>query len=371
MRLYFMKQKAIDYMKANIRNIYMNYYRYNTNEWIYDLFDYDPFEFFIDIPDFELANIEGAIGSVELENCKIIYSHLKNISASQASDERLWAGLCNGVFYQYVRKRWKYGSTQLKKVETDSSAILSRFFFSGGTRAGLYRNTLSKCWWVGYLTYNNAAYNKWELLDALGPNDFATKVSDIFYSNNFSANSDILEGICNSIKFFEERDIKLSVAEHIRPTLQYLNAIGGATLLDMYSSDEIKSIVIENIRRIQSGVQGDLIDAEENDVEENFEIEPKGLASEIDIDYQEFVESIEKETELVDVNSVLDKLEEIKHGCTVITHMMPKNKRMIYKIPLKNDSRELYEIERKMLGKCVGDIIRVGMNTFKVEEIHW
>ena len=48
-----------------------------------------------------------------------------------------------------------------------------------------------------------------------------------------------------------------------------------------------------------------------------------------------------------------------------------KNKRMIYKIPLKNDSRELYEIERKMLGKCVGDIIRVGMNTFKVEEIHW
>ena len=53
-----MKKNAIDYLKTNMRNQYMNYYRYKTNEWIYNLFDYDPFEFFIEIPDFELVDLQ-------------------------------------------------------------------------------------------------------------------------------------------------------------------------------------------------------------------------------------------------------------------------------------------------------------------------
>ena len=135
MKLYFMKQNAIDYLKANMRNQYMNYFRYKTNEWIYRLFDYDPFEFFMEVPDFELAPvISRTTGEVELENCKRMYTNLRKISESQASDERLWAGLCNGVFYNYVRVRWNYSSMRPKNPEKDSSAIISRFFFSGGGR---------------------------------------------------------------------------------------------------------------------------------------------------------------------------------------------------------------------------------------------
>lgn len=92
MKLYFMKQKAIDYLKANMRNIYMNYFRYKTNEWIYDLFDYDPFEYFMEVPDFELSGIVGRMaGEVDFDNCKILYTNLRRISESQASDERLSA----------------------------------------------------------------------------------------------------------------------------------------------------------------------------------------------------------------------------------------------------------------------------------------
>ena len=40
MKIYFMKQKALDYMRANIGTLYVNYYRERTNQWIYDLFDY-------------------------------------------------------------------------------------------------------------------------------------------------------------------------------------------------------------------------------------------------------------------------------------------------------------------------------------------
>ena len=68
MKLYFMKQSAIDYLKTNMRTLYMNYYRYNTNEWIYDLFSYDPFELFMDVPDFSLASIGESKGEADFEN---------------------------------------------------------------------------------------------------------------------------------------------------------------------------------------------------------------------------------------------------------------------------------------------------------------
>ena len=168
MKIYFMKQKALDYMRTNIGTLYTNYYQNKTNQWIYDLFDYDPFELFIDIPDFKLASLDKKKGELDLENCKILYENLINISASQASDERLWAGLCNGVFYDYLIKRWDYNNIRLKDSKNDASTILSRFFFKEKTRVGLFRNSLAKYWWVGQATYQKNATNKFELLDALG-----------------------------------------------------------------------------------------------------------------------------------------------------------------------------------------------------------
>ena len=224
MKLYFMKQNAIDFLKANMKNYYMNYFRYNSNDWIMDLFDYDPFEYFIDVPDFTLAPIRQPVGTTVIENCKIVYTNLRNISDSQASDERLWAGLCNGIFYKYIRGRWNYSGMTPKKPDTDASTVTSRFFFSGGGIGGKYRNTLSKCWWVGRSTYLPDDTSHWKILDMIGPDDIASKVQEIFYNNTFSANPDILVGICRGMDFFRKRGKKVVVKEHLRPTLQYMNA---------------------------------------------------------------------------------------------------------------------------------------------------
>ena len=81
MKLYFMKQTALDYLKANMSTLYINYYRENTNKWITDLFDYDPFEVFIEVPDFQLAPIpveNNKRGEMDLQNCKILYTKLIN-----------------------------------------------------------------------------------------------------------------------------------------------------------------------------------------------------------------------------------------------------------------------------------------------------
>ena len=36
-----MKQKALDYLRANMSTLYVNYYREKDNQWIKDLFDYE------------------------------------------------------------------------------------------------------------------------------------------------------------------------------------------------------------------------------------------------------------------------------------------------------------------------------------------
>lgn len=66
----------------------------------------NPFIEFAEIDNFELADLSLPKGQIDAENTKILYSKLRNkITPSQASDERLWAGLCNSTFYSYLKDR--------------------------------------------------------------------------------------------------------------------------------------------------------------------------------------------------------------------------------------------------------------------------
>ena len=389
MKIYFMKQKALDYMKANINTLYVNYYRNKTNQWIYDLFDYDPFEFFIDIPDFKLASLETKKGELDLENCKILYKNLMGISESQASDERLWAGLCNGVFYGYLIKRWDYNNLELKDSKNDASTVHSRFFFKGKTRAGLFRNSLAKYWWVGQATYQKDAINKFELLDALGPEDFSSKISDLFYSNTFASNLTILSGICKAWKMFSNRGIKLTMKEHFRPALQYLNALGGGILLDILSEDEIKAIFFDYAYQLYNNKEALAITIEETDDTDNED----EIALEIDSNIQELRERNEvvtktKETEaetervVIGEKNIEDKKDatfveklmgaptEVVFGCTVIVQRKRDEQILEYNIP-KTEEAQWFTIQKILLGKSVNDDIRCATDTYTVVEIKW
>ena len=252
MKLYFMKEKALIYLKSNMKMFYFKYYHEKTNDWIKELFDYDPFEFFMEIPDFSLMAIGDSAGKTDLENCKLFYTNLMRISESQASEERLWAGLCNSTFYDFVRKRWNYDELKMKNPEADSGAILSRFFLKTGTRGGFFRNTLAKYWWVGRSTYDAVDENHFKLLDYLGPDDLSTKISDLFYSNTFASNLSIMRAVCVAWKCFndEHKERKLTVREYFRPAVQYLNAFGGGVMLDALGDDELTQIVYQYFEQL-------------------------------------------------------------------------------------------------------------------------
>ncbi len=260
MKLYMMKKSALETLKSNMRDIYSRYYIEDTNEWMRDVCDDDPFIEIADVEPFELADLTLSKGEIDAKNCKIVYSHLrKYISPSQASDERLWAGLCNGTFYGYLKERWNYIGEIKGDTEKNVGNITSRFFFSGNAvRRGLYRNTLSKCWWVGFNLYDVSNKNHFWRIDALGFNDFSSKISDIFASNNFSSNINIVDGIIKALLYFREKEIPLKQREHIRASLQLLNAVGGSIVLDGLDKDEIANIVIRNIETILAGDKGAL-----------------------------------------------------------------------------------------------------------------
>ena len=265
MKLYMMKKKAVDTLKSEMRNIYHKYYIEDTNDWMEEICGENPFIEFTDIDKFELTDLSLPKGQIDAENSKILYSKLRNkITPSQASDERLWAGLCNATFYNYLKDRWGYNGEIKGDEKKNIGDILSRFFFTGGTRRGIYRNTLSKCWWVGYNLYDTKENHFWRI-DALGANDFSSKISDIFTSNNFSSNINIMDGILKALLHYKEQGVYIAEREHIRPSMQLLNAIGGSVILDGLGSDEIADIVIKNIDTIMSGENNVLDYSETND----------------------------------------------------------------------------------------------------------
>ena len=398
MKLYFMKQTALDYLKANMSTLYINYYRENTNKWITDLFDYDPFEVFIEVPDFQLAPIpteNNKKGEMDLQNCKILYTKLINISESQASDERLWAGLCHSVFYSYVRSRWNYQNLQLKDDSKDAGAILSRFFFSGGVRSGFFRNTLAKYWWVGRTAYQPKSTNKFELLDALGPDDFASKVTDLFYSYTFSSNPAIICGICKAWKIFRDNGIKLPVREYFRPALQYFNALGGGILLDVLSEEEVKDIFFEYVQQLYND-RGNIALVSVSTESEDFDDDVTEIISETlqhirdaneektEIPYDEkkerpgvIVIGAKSDEAIRDAEKIM-KLrgapEKVEYGCTVVIAQLGSDKKISYNIPKKDDTTATwYGIQKMLFGKTVGYEFFAGasLGKCKIESISW
>lgn len=273
MKLCIMKQDCLNEIKSNLDKLYPLYFADKDNGWMETVCGQNPFTpFGKDIPDFSLADLDKdkTVSEIDLENCKIVYSNLMFLSESQASDERLWAGLTNGVFYDYMRKRCGYDTKKPKSKDKQASEIRSRYFFKGGNRSGFYRNFLAKCWWVGRALYDESNINHFEKLDIIGSRDLTTKISDIFYSNTYSSNPEILDGIVLFFEHLNNEGFKYTLREHIRPCLKHLNTVGGAIILDCLSKEEIRDELIDYLDHL---IVGDEAEAHSEDYEDDDELE--------------------------------------------------------------------------------------------------
>ncbi|GAA0788111.1 DUF6339 family protein [Hathewaya limosa] len=244
MKLYFLKQDALDTLRGNLETNAKKYMN-QTNDWIIDFFDREsPFvEYKKEVDEFTLDMSSDKPNTTDLENVKRIYTAMKTLSETDASDERLWAGLAHGQLWEFMRYRWQYD----KEIPIARN-IETRYMFGYGIRASNYRNTLSKLWWVGRLTYDETRKNHFELTEVL-KRDFTTRVNDLLYSNMYSANPMICRSFLSAIKFHEDRGASVN-GDIFRKATQYLNVLGGTYILDYFDEDALKEKIINEIYRL-------------------------------------------------------------------------------------------------------------------------
>lgn len=251
MKLHFIKESCLETLRHNMKSN-LKLYRNDTNEWVAKECGEEPFiEFKMEVPDFELSFVPSLETSAQdIQNAITLYSALKGLTDTQATEERLWSGLCHGDFYDFLQKRWDMANApKIKENE-----IATRYFLSKdqSPKRALFTNSLSKLWWCTRLTYNEDFDDPFELTRYFA-SDFTTKALIIF-SNNFMANKQVVKGLISALKKMENEGFVLSSQKKKRgvyyEAARYLNVLGGTHVLDFFSAEEIQEKVENHLKSI-------------------------------------------------------------------------------------------------------------------------
>lgn len=229
MKLYFITQNQLDFLKENIQ-FHLNHYSSPDNNWIYDVCGEDPFkELAGDFPEFQLTMGFPEPHASDYINSVSLYSSMATLSESIATDERLWAGMALKQFYNYVQYRWDF------KTEITANKVQSHFFFDKGVRRSLTRNSISRLWWISKLSIDPRRENKFELTDIL--TESSSYIVDIL-ERNFSNNPTIIRGLLEAIKQLRIKGVKIT-REIVRDLATHLTLLGGTFILDLFTEEEI------------------------------------------------------------------------------------------------------------------------------------
>lgn len=233
MKLYFLKEEALETLRGNVPT---NYRKYSmpTNEWIDEYFEgQSPFlEYKKEVKPFTLDTSIEKPSESDVANVKILYTALKDLTETEATDERLWSGLAHGQLWYYQRYRWSLDTKILKENE-----IHNRYFFGQTKRRSLFTNPISRLWWIGRLTYDSSRKNPFELTEFLS-NDFSTR-SLMLFSSNFTSNSLIVRAFLSAMIELESEGMPID-RDIFSEAIRFLNILGGTYILDYFEENELK-----------------------------------------------------------------------------------------------------------------------------------
>ena len=122
MNLQFISWDDLNAIKENLDQ-YVSKFALPSNAWIEEELGHSPFlNTKYPMPDIHLDMSQPMDKAylTDAANVQEFYGKLRFISDSQASDERLWAGLCLGPFYEYTQYRWKIAQKCTKPAKKSS-----------------------------------------------------------------------------------------------------------------------------------------------------------------------------------------------------------------------------------------------------------
>lgn len=235
MKLRFISYDNLDIIKTNLE-IWKDNFMQDSSAWLEEEFDNTLFldTKYPEIPDIILDTSAKEPFDTEAYNVKQVYGNLKFLSESQASDERLWAGLSLGYFWNYVQYRWK--------VEKNCTAahIKQHYLYGFNVRRSLTRNAIARLWWIGRLTYDENRADPWEITEFVCEN--ANFIQDIL-ERNTSNNPRIIQEFVDAIKDARKQGLKVG-KETVGELSKYLNVLGGTYILDVLPEKRLYSKIL-------------------------------------------------------------------------------------------------------------------------------
>lgn len=195
-----------------------------------------------EIDDFvlEMGQSEGKEPLTDAENAQRVYSHMKALSDSQASDERIWLAYTLQEQLEYMKYRWKANSSQ---------DMLNRYFFNYSKNRSLFRNGMARLWWIGRVTYDEKREDPFELTKFLcNHQDFIETICGRSTFNNPVVQKATLNALYDVLK-----DRESDNREIIREIARYVNLLAGTFILDMLTYDEVYKKVHKKLMELVEG----------------------------------------------------------------------------------------------------------------------
>lgn len=245
MQIEFIKRDTLDNLKSNLES-YCTYFAENDNKYLFEAWGCDLLtKSRVTMPDRIIMYMPENYDVVktDFKNVKIFYEAFRHLTDVQASDERIWAGLCVGQFWDYVQYRW--GS----KAEVDF--IKQHYFYGASARRSLTRNALARLWWIGRLTYDDQnPTDKYAITKFIC--EASRYVTDLL-ERNFSNNIHILSSLVQAIIDARSNGYKITT-DDVRDIAKYIEVMGGVYILDCLTREKIYQLTMAKIIDIKKQI---------------------------------------------------------------------------------------------------------------------
>ena len=172
----------------------------------------------------------------DAKNAQIVYEAMKGLSDSQASDERLWAAYALVENIDYVIWRWAP-----KTVDQFKQHAVYGF----GPHRSLFRNAMSRLWWLGRVTRDDRRANPYELTE------FTCQHTDIIQficEQPVFQKPCLMKGVISAMYDLDRSEIKIEKSI-IQDLGKYMNLLSGTYLLDQFDQSKIYEMAQKHIRK--------------------------------------------------------------------------------------------------------------------------
>ena len=240
MKIKYISDNDLNALKLNVKSVYETVFQ---NDQSLDSFfnrtgviQSNPMEYKDIVLDMSQPQKQSAL--TDFENIKRVYGTLNFLSDSVASQERFWVGMIfSPEFIDYMKYRWPV---------KDSKDITNRYLYGYSIQRSLFRNGLSRLWWIGRVTYDPESNDPYVLTRFVANRQ---DTIEVFCGRNVFNSFDVLRPVLKALRQCESEGLDIG-RNVLRDIGKYVNMLGGAYVVDALPENIIYNKVINKVQRL-------------------------------------------------------------------------------------------------------------------------